>query len=79
MVEMMSVIGFTYAPLAIQVLSFIPIIGVMFIFGAAAWSIAAVYVAIKEGLELSPGNAFLTAVIGGVLYLIGMGIILTTP
>jgi hypothetical protein len=75
--EMMRVIGFAYAPLAIQVFSFIPIVGIFFIFGAAAWSIAAVYVAVKEGLELSPGNTFLTIAVGGVLYLIGMGVILT--
>ncbi len=74
--EMMRVVGFAYAPLAIQVFSFIPIVGIMFVFGAAAWSIAAMYVAVKEGLELSPGNAFMTVAIGGVLYLIGMGIIL---
>lgn len=74
--EMMRVIGFAYAPLAIQVFSFIPIVGIMFVFAAAAWSIAAMYVAVKEGLELSPGNAFMTVAIGGVLYLVGMGIIL---
>lgn len=74
--EMMRVIGFAYAPLAIQVFSFIPIVGIFFVLGAAVWSIAAVFIAIREGLDVSSGNAFWTAAIGGVLYLIGMGIIL---
>ncbi len=74
--KMMRVIGYAYAPLAIQVFMFLPLVGIMFIFGAAVWSIAAVFVAIREGLELSSGNAFWTAAIGGVLYLVGMGILL---
>lgn len=74
--KMMRVIGYAYAPLAIQVFMFLPIVGIMFIFGATVWSIAAVFVAIREGLELSSGDAFWTACIGGVLYLIGMGVLL---
>ena len=75
-VKMMRVIGYAYAPLAIQVFMVVPIVGIMFVFGAAVWSIATVFVAIREGLELSSGNAFWTALIGGVLYLIGMGALL---
>jgi hypothetical protein len=74
--EMMRVIGFAYAPLAIQIFSFIPIVGIFFILGAAAWSIGLVYVAIKEGLDIGTGSAMWVALIGGVVYLIGMGVIL---
>ena len=74
--EMMRVIGFAYAPLAIQIFQFIPIIGLMFIFGATVWAIAAGYIAIKEGLDLGSRDAFITVAVGGVLYLIGMGVLL---
>ena len=74
--EMMRVIGFAYAPLAIQIFSFIPIVGIFFIFGAAAWSIGLVFVAIREGLDIDTGGALWTALIGGVVYLIGLGVIL---
>jgi hypothetical protein len=74
--EMMRVIGFAYAPLAIQIFQFIPIVGLMFVFGATVWAIAAGYVAIKEGLDLGTRDAFITVAVGGLLYLIGMGILL---
>ncbi|MFN2125169.1 MAG: YIP1 family protein [Candidatus Promineifilaceae bacterium] len=75
--EMMRVIGFAYAPLVIQVFSFIPFLGFLFVFGAAAWSIALVFVSVREGLDISTGSALWVALIGGVVYLIGMGVILT--
>ena len=75
--EMMRVIGFAYAPLAIQIFAFIPVFGGFLRLGAAAWSVGLVYVAILEGLDIGPGSAFLTALIGGFVYLVGMGVILT--
>lgn len=74
--EMLRVIGFAYAPLAIQIFQFLPIVGLMFVFGATVWAIAAAYVAIKEGLDLGTREALITVAVGGVLYLIGMGILL---
>lgn len=74
--EMMRVIGFAYAPLALQVFSFIPILGTFIVWGAALWSIAAVFVAIKEGLDVGTRDAVITAGVGWVVYLIGMGVIL---
>ena len=74
--EMMRVIGFAYAPLAIQVFSFIPIVGIFFVWGAAVWAMAAVFVAVREGLDLSSGQTLVTVGVGWVVYLIGMGLIL---
>jgi hypothetical protein len=74
--EMMRVIGFAYAPLAVQVFSFIPIVGIFFVWGAAVWAMAAVFVAVREGLDLSSGQTLVTVGVGWVVYLIGMGLIL---
>lgn len=56
--EMLRVIGFAYAP---QVLAIIPCIGTII---GLIWTIAAGYVAVKEGLDLDTGKAIATILIG---------------
>jgi hypothetical protein len=62
--EMLRVIGFAYLPL---VLSIIPCVGGMI---GVIWALAAVFVAIRQGLDLDNTKAFLTLVVGAVLYII---------
>jgi hypothetical protein len=69
--EMLRVIGFAYAP---QVLSIIPCIGGV---AGAVWTLAAGFVAVRQGLELDNLKAAITIVLGFVCYLILLGIVNT--
>lgn len=63
--EMLRVIGFASAPLALGI---IPCIGGLV---GALWAVAAGFVAVRQGLDLDNLRAMLTVLIGFVLYLIG--------
>jgi hypothetical protein len=63
--EMLRVIGFAYAP---QFLSIIPCIGW---FIGILWSLAAGFIAVRQGLDLDNMKALLTIVVGFIVYLIG--------
>jgi hypothetical protein len=67
--EMLRVIGFAYAP---QILGIIPCCGW---FIGLIWSLVAGFIAVRQGLDLDNINAFLTIVVGFVIYLIGSGIL----
>ncbi len=60
--EMLRVIGFAYSP---QILSFIPCVGILTFF----WTLAAGFVAVRQGLDLDNTKAFLTVAIGFVVVL----------
>lgn len=62
--EMLRVIGFAYAP---QVLSIIPCIGAIL---GLVWTLAAGFVAVRQGLDLDNTKAALTIIIGFVAYII---------
>lgn len=62
--EMMRVIGFSYAP---QVLGIIPCLGGLV---GALWSLAAGFVAVRQGLDMDNTNALLTIVVGFVAYVL---------
>ena len=61
--EMLRVVGFAYAP---QALSIVPCIGW---FLGIIWTIAALYVAVKQGLDIDGGKAIGTILIGWVISL----------
>jgi hypothetical protein len=62
--EMLRVIGFAYAP---QILGIIPCIGWLI---GAIWTLAAGFVAVRQGLDLDNTKALLTIVIGFIAYLV---------
>ncbi len=62
--EMLRVIGFAYSPL---ILSIIPCIGIVI---GVIWALAAGFIAVRQGLDLDNTKAFLTVVVGAVLYII---------
>jgi len=66
---MMRVIGFAYAP---QLLAIIPCIGAVI---GAIWSLATGFVAVRQGLILDNLRAFLTILVGFLVYVIGSVII----
>lgn len=63
--EMLRVIGYAQAPLF---LSIIPCVG--FVIGGI-WALIAGFIAIRQGLDLDNTKAFLTIIVGFVVYFIG--------
>ena len=62
--EMLRVIGFAYAP---QILGIIPCIGAII---GCIWTLIAGFIAVRQGLDLDNGKAFLTIVVGAIAYAI---------
>jgi hypothetical protein len=67
--EMLRVIGFAYAP---QALAIIPCIGGII---GLIWTLAAGFVAVRQGLDIDNMKAFFTIGIGFVVVLIGNALI----
>lgn len=62
--QMLRVIGFAYLPM---LLSIIPCLGGLI---GIIWTIAAVFIAIRQGLDIDDVKAFLTVIVGAVFYLL---------
>lgn len=62
--EMLRVIGFSYAP---QILGIIPCLGGLV---GGLWSLAAGFVAVRQGLDLDNTNALLTIIVGFIAYIL---------
>ena len=60
--EMVRVIGFSYAPLAIGVIPWLGFVG-------AIWALVAAVIAIREGMDFSTPKAIATMVVGWVAWL----------
>ena len=73
--EMLRVIGFAYAPLSFLILSVIPCFGLLIALLASAWAFAAVFIGVREGLDLDFGRTVVTVFFGWFVYAIGMGIL----
>lgn len=75
--ELLRVLGFAYAPVAFNILSFIPLMGFLVHFLVAAYLLASFYVAVRETLDIEGGQAFTTVIVGWFIYLIGLGFVLS--
>lgn len=62
--QMLRVIGFAYLPM---LLSIIPCVGGVI---GVIWTIAAVFIAVRQGLDLDDLKAFLTVVVGAFFYVV---------
>jgi hypothetical protein len=62
--QMLRVIGFAYVPLA---LSIIPCVGGLI---GIIWTIAAGFIAIRQGLDLDNLKSFFTVVVGALFYIV---------
>lgn len=67
--QMLRVLGFAYAP---QMLGIIPCLGAVV---GMIWSLAAGFVAVRQGLDLDNTKAFLTIVVGFIAYVVLSAII----
>ena len=65
--EMLRVIGFAQAHLALNVLSFIPCVGALISLAAWLFSLYTGFLAIQEGLDLDTGKTIATVAIGWVV------------
>lgn len=73
--EMLRVTGFAYAPLAFMILGVIPCIGFAISLIVTVWALAAIFVGVREGLDLGFGRTLVTVLVGWLIYGIGMGIL----
>ena len=67
--QMLRVIGFSYAP---QMLAIIPCLGGLI---GMIWSLAAGFIAVRQGLDLDNTKAFFTIVIGFIAYVVVSAVI----
>jgi hypothetical protein len=70
--EMLRVIGFAQTPAALGLFLFIPFVGPLIAFVGGIWSIVSAVVGLRQGLDLSTGQAILTALIGFIPLLLLM-------
>jgi hypothetical protein len=68
--EMLRVTGFAYAPQLLNVFAFIPCLGALLSFIGWIWSLVAMVVAIRQGLDVDNTSAIVTAVIGWIVVMV---------
>lgn len=74
--EMLRVIGYAQAPRAFGVLTFLPLVGFAILLLTFFYTLGTSFMAIREGLDIGPGRTLLTAFLGWLAYLVGLGVIL---
>lgn len=73
--DLLSPIGFAYAPQVLNFLTLIPLLGRPIELILAAWSLLAVVVAIREGLDISTRRAIMISLLSWVPLQIAIGTI----
>ncbi len=68
--EMLRTIGFAQSPRVLDLLLFLPALGPIIRLVVAIWLLVAGIIAIRQALDLSTGQAIVTAVIGWILLLV---------
>jgi hypothetical protein len=65
--ELLRTLGFAQAPGVLNILRFVPVIGVLISIVAGIWVLVAGVVAVRQALDFDTGKAILTTIIGGVV------------
>ncbi|MBE9180816.1 hypothetical protein IQ268_19840 [Oculatella sp. LEGE 06141] len=73
--DLLSPIGFAYAPQVLNFLTLIPLLGQPIALMLAVWSLLAVTVAVREGLSISTRRAALICLVGWPLVQVAIGFI----
>lgn len=73
--ELLSPIGFAYAPQIFNVLTLIPLLGHPIELVLAVWSLLAVIVAVREGLDIKTRQAALISILGWVPLQLAIGVV----
>jgi len=80
--ELLRCIGFSDAPSALSILSFIPMLGGLILLVAWVWSLIAMVVAVRQALDFSTGKAIATCIVGWVaivIILVVIGVLIALP
>jgi hypothetical protein len=64
--EMLRTIGFAQTPGILNIVAFIPILGGIIGFVAGIWALIAAIIAIRQALDITTGQAVITAIIGAI-------------
>lgn len=73
--DLLSPIGFAYAPQVLNFLTLVPLLGRPIEFVLAVWSLLAVIVAVREGLDISTRRAAFICLIGFPIIQTAIGLI----
>ncbi len=73
--DLLSPIGFAYAPQVLNFLTLIPLLGRSIELILAAWSLLAVIVAVRQGLDITTRKAAFICLIGWPLIQIAIGLV----
>lgn len=73
--DLLSPIGFAYAPQVLNFLTVIPLLGRPIELSLAVWSLLAVIVAVRQGLDISTRWAVLICLVGWPLIQIAIGLV----
>ncbi len=69
--QLMRTVGFAQAPGVLQILGFIPLLGLLITFAVAIWVLVAVVIAVRQALDYtSTGRAVGVCVIGWVIQIV---------
>jgi hypothetical protein len=64
--ELLRTIGFAQTPGVLNILAFIPFLGGLVAFVAGIWALIAGVIALRQALDISTGQAIITAIIGAI-------------
>src|SRR5215207_7499793 len=64
--ELLRTIGFAQTPGALNILAFVPFLGGIVGFVAGIWALVAGIIALRQALDISTGQAIITAIIGAI-------------
>jgi hypothetical protein len=73
--ELLRTIGFAQTPGVLHVLGLIPVLGGIIRFAVAIWVLIAGIIAIRQALDVSTGQAILTAVLGWLVITLPLAIV----
>lgn len=73
--EMLRTIGYAYAPFALGIFSFIPILGAILGLIGFIWALVAIVTGMRQAAEMTTVQAIITAVVGFIPFAIVMGIV----
>src|SRR4051794_11066892 len=62
--ELLRTVGFAQTPGVLNILAFIPVLGGLAAFAAGIWALVAGVIALRQALDITTGQAIITAIIG---------------
>jgi hypothetical protein len=68
--EMLRTIGFAHTPFVLNILGFVPALGVLAALVAFVWAVVAGVIAVRQAMDFDTGRAVGTVLIGALIYII---------